>query len=178
MSRHLSVVLLLIAFVLAGCAPAASAPANPTTAPTAASATNTPGATSLPPTPTSPAPMNATITATITATVAASETPISATSTSGTATAGQTVTISIKNYAFGDKNAPVTIRAGTTVVWRNDDNTTHTVTADDKAYNSGDLSAGATFSHTFTQSGDYPYYCIWHGGPGGQGMSAKIVVTR
>ena len=65
--------------------------------------------------------------------------------------------------------ATVTIDAGGEVVWTNDDLLLHTVTSgsptdggQDGIFNSGPLSPGMTFSHTFTEAGDYPYYCILH----------------
>ena len=43
---------------------------------------------------------------------------------------------------------------------------------------SGDLAgSGASFSHTFTKAGSFPYYCRYHGGAGGVGMSGVITVT-
>ncbi len=66
---------------------------------------------------------------------------------------------------------------GTTVQWINDDSVAHTVTADGGAFDSGSLAPGATFSFTFSQAGDFPYYCHFHGGPGGQGMSSRVTVT-
>jgi plastocyanin len=43
---------------------------------------------------------------------------------------------------------------------------------------SGDLAGnGASFSHVFTTAKSVPYYCRYHGGPGGVGMSGTITVT-
>lgn len=42
---------------------------------------------------------------------------------------------------------------------------------------SGDLGAGESFSHTFATSKVVRYYCRYHGGPNGQGMSGTITVT-
>jgi plastocyanin len=83
--------------------------------------------------------------------------------------------VSIMDGSFsGD---PLTISAGTTVVWTNEGSNPHTVTADDGSFDSGNLSNGDTFSFTFTTPGEYPYYCAYHGGPGGSGMSGTIIVT-
>jgi len=49
-----------------------------------------------------------------------------------------------------------------TVTWTNQDSTTHTVTATDNSFNSNDIKAGASWSHTFTTPGNYTYYCIYH----------------
>jgi plastocyanin len=86
---------------------------------------------------------------------------------------GQSITISVKNYAFNPKE--LTVSAGTTVVWHNDDSVRHTVTSDTGLFD-GNLPGGADFQFTFSQPGTYPYYCKPHGGPGEQGMSGVIVV--
>src|SRR5262245_27341014 len=77
----------------------------------------------------------------------------------------------------GDPHTPcavrppeVTVRAGGTVRWVNDDATYHTVTSTgslarrvpDGRFNAVLDTAGATFSHTFTQPGSYPYFCQPH----------------
>ncbi len=83
----------------------------------------------------------------------------------GNVTAGgsNATAVSIKNYAFNAQN--VTIKAGTTVIWTNDDTVAHTVTTlagAPVAFDSGVLNPGTTFSYTFTQTGTYPYYCMIH----------------
>lgn len=71
------------------------------------------------------------------------------------------------------------IARGTTVVWRNVDleGDAHTVTADGGAFASDWLEPGESFSHIFTERGDYAYYCQAHGGPGGEGMAGVVRVT-
>jgi plastocyanin len=90
-----------------------------------------------------------------------------------TTASGKDVQIQIQNFAFGD---PVTVKVGTRVTWTNLDNAQHTVTADDKSFDSGVLAKGQSFSFTFTKAGSVSYYCAIHGGAGGQGMSSKIIV--
>jgi predicted lipoprotein with Yx(FWY)xxD motif/plastocyanin len=87
--------------------------------------------------------------------------------------AGQTVTISVKNFAFNPKD--LTVSPGTTVVWHNEDSARHTVTSDAGLFD-GPLPSGADFQFTFDKAGTYPYYCKPHGGPGEQGMSGVVVV--
>jgi plastocyanin len=72
--------------------------------------------------------------------------------------------------------AQITIPAGTTVVWTQNSFLPHTVTADDGSFNSGTMGNGDTFSHTFNEPGTYPYYCAFHGAPGGIGMAGVIIV--
>jgi len=70
----------------------------------------------------------------------------------------------------------VTVRKGTAVVWINQEGETHTVTADDKKFDSGDLSAGGIFAFTLAEAGTIPYYCDYHGGRGGVDMAGALVV--
>ncbi len=88
--------------------------------------------------------------------------------------AGQTMKVSISNFAFAPKT--LAVAPGTTVEWLNNDSTAHTVTADNGAFDSGNLNQGASFKFTFAKAGTYAYYCRYHGGPGGQGMSGQIIV--
>jgi len=65
----------------------------------------------------------------------------------------------------------VTVPAGTTVRWTNEDTVAHTVTSgvsdgssgsDDGRFDSGFLDQGGTFTFTFDEPGVYPYFCIPH----------------
>src|SRR3954471_6582646 len=71
----------------------------------------------------------------------------------------------------------LTVPLGTTVTWRNVGQVTHTVTADTtkairpadvslpsgaQPWDSGDVAAGQSFSHTFDVPGTYRYVCIPH----------------
>jgi plastocyanin len=71
----------------------------------------------------------------------------------------------------------LTIQAGTTVVFKNLGSRTHTVTADDRSFVSGNMRSGAIFEITLTEPGEYAYYCEPHGDPGGRGMAGVIIVT-
>jgi plastocyanin len=75
----------------------------------------------------------------------------------GLAAAGR---IPIQQYAF--LPTEVTVPAGTTVTWSNEDEAVHTVTAADKSWDSGRLPIGATFSQTFFQPGSYEFLCSIH----------------
>jgi glucose/arabinose dehydrogenase/plastocyanin/streptogramin lyase len=62
---------------------------------------------------------------------------------------------------------PLQINVGDTVTWTNDDSQPHTVTSGEGATPDGRLDSsimapGATFSHTFTEAGEYPYFCLLH----------------
>lgn len=72
----------------------------------------------------------------------------------------------------------ITIPVGTTVTFVYDANLPHTATSDTGLFDSGTLRDGDTFSFTFDEAGEFPYFCKFHGGPGGSGMSGSVVVTE
>jgi plastocyanin len=79
-------------------------------------------------------------------------------------------TVKIDNFSFGP--ATITIPAGTTVTWTNNDDVPHVVSSDDnKMFKSKALDTDDRFSFTFTKPGTYNYYCAIH-----PKMTAKIVV--
>ena len=75
-------------------------------------------------------------------------------------TSNSTAAVSIGSSSFSNANLQVT--SGTKVTWKNDDNTTHTVTADDSSFDSGDIQPGASFSHTFSSVGTFAYHDKLH----------------
>jgi len=56
----------------------------------------------------------------------------------------------------------IEIPAGATVVWTNTDPLVHTITADDGSWDSGAIEPGKTWSHTFTQPGEFAFHCTPH----------------
>lgn len=62
----------------------------------------------------------------------------------------------------------VTVSAGDTVSWMNNDNQIHTATSGNPTtgpsgmFDSGIISAGKSFHHTFKTKGTFDYYCIVH----------------
>jgi hypothetical protein len=56
----------------------------------------------------------------------------------------------------------VVIGKNNTVVWRNDDAVDHTVTADDRSFDSQIMKPGSTWAYTFMKTGIYSYHCIPH----------------
>jgi plastocyanin len=67
----------------------------------------------------------------------------------------------------------IEIAAGTTVTWTNNDPLIHTITADDKSWDSGAIEPGQTWSHTFTQPGEHSFHCTPH-----PFMKGVVVVVR
>jgi plastocyanin len=69
--------------------------------------------------------------------------------------------VSIKDSTFiPDRLA---IYPGDTVTWTQDDTAEHSVTSQERIFNSGTLPPGETFSFTFNDKGEFPYYCVFHG---------------
>jgi plastocyanin len=78
--------------------------------------------------------------------------------------------VKIENFAF---TPPVlTVKPGTTVTFRNDDDIPHLVVANDASFRSKALDTGDTYAFTFTKTGDYAYYCGLH-----PHMQGKITVA-
>jgi plastocyanin/glucose/arabinose dehydrogenase len=72
----------------------------------------------------------------------------------------------------------ITISAGTTVTWINQDAVIHDVISGSRGdptdlINSSDMRAGERFSYTFNEPGTYDYFCSYH-----FGMDATIIVTE
>jgi plastocyanin len=63
------------------------------------------------------------------------------------------------------------VAPGTTVTWKNDDDSPHSVREKDGKFKSTALDTDDTFSQTFTTPGDYEYFCSIH-----PYMTGKIVV--
>jgi plastocyanin len=87
-----------------------------------------------------------------------------ATSVPATASASQATTItagnaiSIEEFTF--KPATLTIKAGTTVTWTNNDTAGHDVKSD--SFQSPTMAKGQTFSFTFNNTGTFNYICGIH----------------
>lgn len=84
---------------------------------------------------------------------------------------GSSASITMADYYFSP--AVDTVAAGTTVTWTNTTNVTHTSTSDSGVWDSGDVTAGKTYSRTFSTAGTYPYHCKYHVA---LGMKGSIVV--
>ena len=70
-------------------------------------------------------------------------------------------TIAIQNFSF--QPSILSVPAGTTVTWRNQDNVQHTVTSDTVGlFDSNTITPGNVFSFTFNNPGSYKYHCNIH----------------
>jgi plastocyanin len=70
--------------------------------------------------------------------------------------------ITIDNFRFSPRE--LTVTAGTTVTWVNNDDVPHTATstAKPKAFESGTLDTDQKYSFVFTKAGAYDYFCAVH----------------
>jgi plastocyanin len=62
---------------------------------------------------------------------------------------------------------PIQVSVGSTVTWTNDDSQPHTATSGQDAtpdgrFDSSIMAPDATFEYTFTEAGEYPYFCLLH----------------
>ena len=110
----------------------------------------------------------------VTPTTSAASTPSATAAQTGNAQIVMITTDSSGSFAFSP--ATLTIKAGTTVTWKNTTAVAHTVTSDDgKSFDSGTsnpiAAQSGTFSFTFTTPGTFAYHCEIH-----PFMKATIIV--
>jgi plastocyanin len=77
--------------------------------------------------------------------------------------------VNIDNFAFTPKE--LTVRAGTTIVFRNRDDIPHLVAGAKGEFHSNALDTDETFEFTFAKAGTFSYFCALH-----PQMQGKIVV--
>jgi plastocyanin len=58
--------------------------------------------------------------------------------------------------------AEITVKVGQAVVWHNSGKEAHTVTADDKSFDSGDKAANQDWQYSFAKAGTFAYHCTPH----------------
>ena len=73
-----------------------------------------------------------------------------------------------KSYKFAP--AAITVTAGSTVTWTNDDNFTHTVKVDGQ--DDHEVGRGKSVSITFDEAGTYHYVCTLHS----RDMDGEVIV--
>jgi len=99
----------------------------------------------------------------------AAASPAASAAASQAAAAGASA-ITIQNFAFAP--ASLTVKAGTTVTWTNNDSPTHSVKWADGAAGSSPLTTGSSYTRTFATPGTYAYVCGIHAS-----MHGTIVVN-
>jgi amicyanin len=96
-----------------------------------------------------------------------------ATSVLATAAGSEPKQISIVNFKYVPET--LTVPAGTTVTWTNQDDMPHTVTSTVKprVLESEALDTDARFSYVFTEPGTYDYLCTIH-----PKMAGRVIVEK
>jgi plastocyanin len=79
--------------------------------------------------------------------------------------------IAMSSVTFAPRT--LSVKAGTTITWTNAESIPHTVTANDRSFDSGVLQEGGTFSHMFDAPGTFEYICAIHP----EQMRADVTVT-
>lgn len=93
----------------------------------------------------------------------------------GTQTAGTSgMQVKVVDIAFNPSEIRVKVGAKVSWVWQG--NLPHSVTADDKSFDSDVLQKGASFEQTFTKSGRVEYFCKVHSSAGGTAQNGVIIV--
>ena len=83
--------------------------------------------------------------------------PIHAT---GSPVINYTAKVTMANSTFTP--ASVTVMESGSILWVNNDQQMHTVTADDGSFDSGDIPVGGSFGLAFNLIGPHPYHCKYH----------------
>ena len=90
--------------------------------------------------------------------------------------AGVALAIDVAMQDFSFSPQTLNVSAGSTITFTNTGEAAHTATADDGSFDTGTVDPGGSAGIRIEQPGAYPYYCRFHGGPGGSGMAGTIVV--
>jgi plastocyanin len=91
----------------------------------------------------------------------------------GDSATSDVIPVAVKGFVYIPET--VTVPAGSSVVWTNQDNAPHTSTGFGdavSALDSGAIIFGQTFTQAFDTPGTYPYYCVYH-----PNMLGTVVVT-
>ncbi|MCL5410932.1 MAG: cupredoxin domain-containing protein [Patescibacteria group bacterium] len=89
-------------------------------------------------------------------------------STNSSSSSVSTNSINISNFSFDP--ASITVKAGSSITFTNNDGTNHTVTADNGKFDQS-VSSGKTTAVTITEPGTYNYHCSIH-----SSMKGTIIV--
>lgn len=60
------------------------------------------------------------------------------------------------------KPRTITVHVGQPVVFTNNSNADHTITADNNAFNSGNIATASSWTFIPRKAGTFHYYCIYH----------------
>lgn len=86
-----------------------------------------------------------------------------------TAPSGST-DVAVKDFAFSPK--ALTVKAGSTVTWTNEDDFEHSIRIDELKVDGENFGTSKTFKQTFDKAGTYPYICGVH-----NSMTGTVIVS-
>ena len=86
--------------------------------------------------------------------------PASSSGSSAGAPSSGPIKVAIKNFAFAP--ATITVAKGTKITFTNDDQTAHTATSTQKAFDTGTVAPGASKTVVVSTPGTYTYICQFH----------------
>ena len=75
-------------------------------------------------------------------------------------TSGSADSVEIVEFVFAPEE--ITVPAGTTVTFTNQDTAPHTATADDSSFDTEELGKSDSAEETFDEPGTFTYYCRFH----------------
>ena len=78
-------------------------------------------------------------------------------------------TVTIADFTFSPNS--ITVQAGSTVTWVNNDTVPHTATGNNGEFDTGQIAPGGSASITFDNAGTFAYFCSIH-----PNMTATIIV--
>jgi plastocyanin len=70
------------------------------------------------------------------------------------------VMVKASNFAFQPQS--VSVKVGTTITFQNGDSAPHTLTANNGAFDSGQVGSGQSSSFTVSSAGTFPFHCKLH----------------
>lgn len=79
--------------------------------------------------------------------------------------------VSISGMAYSP--ASLTVATGSTVTWTNTDTAVHSVATADGSINSGDITAGSSYTQTFANAGTFNYYDTHN-----KNMTGVLIITK
>jgi plastocyanin len=81
--------------------------------------------------------------------------------------------VTVKDFAFGPRS--ISVKAGTTVTWTNQDGFDHSIvdkTSAAEGPHFGPIAGKTTYSRSYDAAGEFPYYCGIH-----NSMTGTVIVT-
>jgi plastocyanin len=99
------------------------------------------------------------------------DSPLAAQMERQTETGERQLQVKIDNFSFTPRE--ISVSAGTTVTWTNQDDVPHNVVSTDRKFSSPVLDTDQKFSFTFTEPGSHEYFCKLH-----PMMTGNIQVVR